>query len=50
MIKDLKIRELKQLNKEIIAMRSKDALNSKLTKGFKNLLNSVDFMAHLSKK
>ena len=50
MINTLTKRELRQLNKEIMAMRSKDALTSKLTKGFKNLLNSVDFMAHLSKK
>lgn len=50
MITEISKRELKQLNKEIIAMRSKDALAEKLTKGFKDLLHSVDFMAQISKK
>lgn len=46
----MKNKELKQLNKEIMAMRSKDALAKNLTKGFKDLLHSVDFIAQITKK
>lgn len=50
MITELTKRELRELNKEIMAMRSKDALTEKLTKGFKDLLHGVDFISQLSKK